>query len=136
MTEAEMMEVISDFRAEVADVAEVEDRQLNDRLRAVTFQPANPNAVRVTLIVSAWEVVVQIASGRFELDLGENDRQLVAELLQAAAAGRVEERTNVLGTTCHVRLADGAEQKSTRLFNWTIRGGLTRPYAAWRSPRN
>jgi hypothetical protein len=120
-----MLEVISEFRAEVADVAEVEERHLTDRLRAISFRPTNPSAVGVTLFVSAWEVVVQIASGRFELDLDENDRLLVAKLLNAAAAGGVEERTNLLGTTCHVRLADGT-QKSTRLFNWTIRGGLTR----------
>jgi hypothetical protein len=132
MTEAEMLEVIYDFRDEVTDVAEVKERQLNDRLRAISFRPTNPDAAGVTLLVSASEVVVQIGrGGRFELDLDEEP----VEILQAAAAGRVEERTNALGTTCHVRLADGTEQKSTRLFNWTIRGGLTRGYAPWRSPR-
>jgi hypothetical protein len=131
MTEAEMMDLISDFRSEVSDVAAVEERQLADRLRAVSFQPTNPNAVRVTLIVGPREVVVTIGSGgRFELDLDEEP----IVILRAAAAGQVEERTNVLGTTCYVRLADGTEQRSTRLFNWTIRGGLTRRYAAWRSP--
>jgi hypothetical protein len=33
MTQAELMEVISDFRTEVAEVAAVEDRQLTDGLR-------------------------------------------------------------------------------------------------------
>jgi hypothetical protein len=65
--------------------------------------------------------------GRFDLDLDDEP----VEILRASATGQVEETTNVLGTTCHFRLADLTEQKSTRLFNWTIRGGLTREYVAW-----
>jgi hypothetical protein len=129
MTEAEMMEAIANFRTETADFAEVEDRRLTDGLRAIRFRPTNSNAVWVTLIVSARDVVMQVGGGgRFELDLDEEP----VDILRAAAAGRVEEKTTVLGTTCRVFLADGSERKSTRLFNWTIRGGLTRQYVAWR----
>lgn len=128
-----MLDAISDFRAEAADAAEVEERQLTDGLRAFSFRPTRPSAASVTLVVSARDVVVTIGSGgRFELDLDEEP----LEILRAAAAGQVEETTNVLGTTCHVRLASGTEQKSTRLFNWTLRGGLTRRYAAWRPTGN
>jgi hypothetical protein len=132
MTETEMMEAISDLRAEFADVAEVEEVQLTDRLRAVSFRPTNPNAARAVLIVGISEVVVEIGShGRFELDLDEEP----LEILRAAAAGSVQEKTTVLGTTCRVRLADGSQQKSTRLFNWTIPGG-NRQYAPWRPSDN
>jgi hypothetical protein len=131
MTETEMMEAISVLRAEFADVAEVEEQQLTDRLRAISFRPTNPDAARAVLIVGISDVVVEIGrAGRFELDLDEEP----LEIVRATAVGRVTEKTTVLGTTCRVLLVDGTEKKSTRLFNWTVLGGSTRQYAAWRSP--
>jgi hypothetical protein len=58
MSESEMMEVISDFRAEVADVAEVEEQQLTDRLRSIHFRPRNPDAIGV------WLAVKPVGGGR------------------------------------------------------------------------
>lgn len=130
MTEAEMMEALAEFRSEFADVAEVDEQQLTNRLRAVMFRPTNPDAARATLCVGPADVVLMIGKhGRFELDLDEEP----LELLRAAAAGRVNEKTTLLGSTCRVLLADGTETKSTRLFNWTVLGGSPRQYVAWRS---
>jgi hypothetical protein len=139
MTEAEMLEVLSDFRSEFADVAEVEERQLTDRLRAITFRPTNPDAAGVTLFVSAWDVVLQIGKGgRFELDLDEEPVQL----LRAAAAGHVEETTRRFSVKTRVRLPDGTSEKTGVMHVadlWTRRsarryGGkrTTRRYAPWR----
>jgi hypothetical protein len=141
MTEAEMLEVISDFHSEFADVAEVEERQLTDRLRAITFRPTNPNAARATLIVGVSDVVLEIGRcGRFELNLDEEPVQL----LRAAAAGRVEETTRRFSIMVRVWLPDGTVEKTSvmRLADlWTRRsarhyGGkrATRQYAPWRSP--
>ncbi len=133
MTEAEMLEAISDFRIEFADVAEVEERPLTERLRAIFFRPTNPDAASAVLLVGMSDVVLETGKGgRFELDL--DDEPL--EILRAVAAGRVKETTNLLGTTCHVFLADGTERKSTRAFNWTLLGGPTRRYEAWRSSKD
>jgi hypothetical protein len=139
MTEAEMLEAISDFRREFADVAEVEERQLNDRLRAITFRPTNPTAADVWLCVSAWEVVLGIGKGgRFELDLDEEPM----EILRAAAAGRVEETTRRFSVMTRVWLSDGRVERTSvmRLADlwtrWSARqyGGkrVTRRYAPWR----
>jgi hypothetical protein len=139
MTEAEMLEVISDFRSEFADVAEVEERQLTDRLRAITFRPANPDAAQVTLFVSVWDVVLQVGKGgRFELDLDEEP----VEILRATAAGRVEETTRRFSVKTRVWLADGTVEKTGVMSVadlWTRRSGrryggkrATRQYAPWR----
>lgn len=134
-----MMEAISEFGAEVADVAEIEERQLTDGLRAISFLPANSSAVGATLIVSASQVVVQIGSGgRFELDLDEEP----LEILRAAAAGRVEETTRRFSVTTRVWLSDGTAKKTSVMWVadlWTRpsarrHGGkrASRHYQPWR----
>jgi hypothetical protein len=145
MSESEMMEVISDFRAEVADVAEVEEQQLTDRLRSIHFRPRNPDAIGVWLAVSQWEVVVQIGDGgRFELNLDEEDRRFVTELLRAAAAGRVEETTRRFSVMTRLWLSDGTVKQTSVMWVADLwarpsarrHGGkrATRRYASWRPP--
>src|SRR6266571_2359220 len=108
MAETEVWEVVSGFRDEVANLAEVEERQLTDRLRSIKFRPTNPEAAGVWLAVSEREVIVELGRGaRFEIGVDEADRRLLGELLQAAVAGRVEERTRRLWLVFRVWLSDG-----------------------------
>jgi hypothetical protein len=140
---AAVWDVISSFRDEVGDVAEVEERQLTDRLRSIRFRPTNPEAAGVWLAVGESEVIVEVGKGgRFELGTGEADRRLLGELLRAAAVGRVVERSRRFSILTRVWLSDGTlRQTSVRAVADLGRrpserqyGGkrATSEYAPWR----
>jgi hypothetical protein len=141
---AEVWDVISRFRDEFANVAEVEERELTDRLHSVRFHPKNTEAAPVWLSISEGEVIVEIGKGgRFELGTDEPDRRLLDELLRSAAAGRIEEETRRFSVRTRVRLSDGTLQRTgcqaladlTRRSSDREYGGkrATRRYTPWRS---
>ena len=130
--EVEVWEAVRRFQDEVADLVEVKEQQLTDRLRSISFQPTNSDAAPVWLAISQWEVVVQIGKGtRFELDVDERGRRELEELLRAAAGGRVEETTRRLWLAFRVWLSDGTV-KAGRVMGRGYGGRrATRRYAPW-----
>jgi hypothetical protein len=141
---AEVWDVISRFRGEFANLAEVEERELTDRLHSIRFHPKNAEAAPVWLGISEWTVIVEIGKGgRFELGTDEPDWRLLDELLRSAAAGRVQEETRRFSVRTRVRLSDGTVQRTgvqaladlTRRSSEREYGGkrATRRYAPWGS---
>jgi hypothetical protein len=142
--EDEVWKIISDFRNEVSDVAEVVERELTPRLQSVRFEPANPDAASIHLAVGERDVVAILGrASRFELGTDRASQELLRELLRAAEGGRVEETTRPFSVAYTVWLADG-RRKTGRVSSlpdlWRRRssrefGGKSssRRYAPWRT---
>lgn len=135
--QAEAKEVVRILRAfgdEVADVAAVTESDPTPLLHTISFRPTNPEAAKVSVVIFDKRADVFVgAAGLWEVNNDQADRPMLRELLDVTVAGRVEERSFLLGTTCKVSFADGGRHSSTK-FGIHLRKRFIRRYQAWRLP--
>ena len=110
--------------------ATVEQRQLNEILVAFRMRPLASGAAPMSLIVSPYEVIVEAGRAtRFELDPLPLSGDEVKDILDAVAAGRLNERAGWFGVKFKLDLRSG-RTLSGRVVGRGVQRGTVRyqPY--------
>jgi hypothetical protein len=127
----QMRDIVLRFRESVSGFAAVDEEQPTPRLLSLRAHPFNPQAARVSLIVSERGVLVEIGDGgRFELGIEARDREFLEQLLEATLQGRVSEDVTARRVAFRASLADGRDAASVAHRFTLGRRGL-RQYEPW-----